>query len=236
MNPIRSSIKLTGKQRSNGLKRCLIVFAKEPEIGRVKTRLRIYLNENRLLGLYKAFLKDTIDVLKRVKCEERILAYTSKQEPLFLKRIGCGLRFYKQKGKDLGMRMHNAFVYAKNIKAKKTVIIGSDSPTLSPYAIQNAFRKLDRYDIVLGPAADGGYYLIGLKDHCIALFKSIKWSCRSVLDKTLNRAKHIGKKVVLLKGWYDVDDYNSLNRLKDDLMMRQKNRGVAKYTRRFLKI
>lgn len=216
-------------------KRTLIIFAKEPEAGRVKTRLKKYFSEKQLLSLYKAFLKDTLEIAKRVECEEKIIAYTSKKEPLFLKKIGRGFKFYKQKGKDLGLRMHNAFLYAKRNGAKKMLIIGSDTPALSPAVVQQAFDKLGKYDIVIEPSIDGGYYLIALKRPSMALFKGIKWSTPSVLDATLFRGKALGKKVILLGQMFDVDDYASIKRLKANLV-KKSAKGLAKYTRRFLKI
>lgn len=214
------------------MKRVLIIFAKEPEIGKVKTRLRRFLSEDRILELYKAFLKDTVNTAEKVSCEEKVLAFDSTKRPAYLKRIAKRFKFYKQEGRALGQRMHNAFVYAQEKKAAKTVIVGSDSPTLPFKMIQQAFQKLDRYDVVLGPGTDGGYYLIGLKKPCLGLFRGVKWSSPTVLGDTLKRARKLSKSVASLYKWYDVDEPGSLKYLTRYLM-RKRDRSIAPWTRKF---
>lgn len=215
------------------MKRFLIVFAKEPENGKVKTRLRKYFSDAQLLNLYKAFLKDTLNIAKKVHCEEKVLAFHSTKSPDYLKKIAKRFKFYKQTGKNLGERMHNAFVCARENKAEKTVIIGSDSPNLPGRFIEETFRKLDLYDIVLGPSDDGGYYLIGLKEPCSGMFRGIKWSSDKVLKQTLIAAKKYKKKLAMLQMWYDIDDLESLTKLIGD-PRKNKNTDVAKWTMRIL--
>ncbi len=216
------------------MKSCLIVFAKEPQEGRVKTRLRSCLSMTQRLNLYKAFLKDTIDLTKNIKCDLKILAYTSRKRPDYLKRIGRSFRFYRQKGSNLGQKMYNAFKSVEVYGDYKSVIIGSDSPSLPAIFIKNAFEKLDKNDLVLGPTLDGGYYLIGLKKPCIEIFEGIKWSSSQVLKDTVRNAKKLGKKISILKSWYDIDKPKDVVYLKKDL--KNKNKDTARWTRRFLKI
>lgn len=217
------------------MKRCLIIFAKEPVRGKVKTRLNGYLSHGECLNLYKAFLKDTIALAKKIKCENKILAYDSSKNPELLKKLTGNFTLYKQKGRDLGNRMHNAFEYATKSKAKKIIIIGSDSPHLPRRYIEKAFYALDKKDIVLGPTYDGGYYLIGLKKPCFGVFKGIKWSSNSVFKNTVKNIKGKKKSLCLLDEWYDVDDKEALIRLRQDLK-KQRDRSVAQWTRKFLKI
>lgn len=217
------------------MKRCLIIFAREPQKGRVKTRLKDCLSTRQCLNLYKAFLKDTIDIAKNIKCEDRILAYESIGKPQYLKKIARPFRLYKQKGRNLGDKMHNAFKFAVNNKATKVVIIGSDSPTLPPGYIEEAFRRLDRNDVVVGPSYDYGYYLIGLKKACFGIFKSIQWSSDRVFAQTAKNARRLNKKIAILDKWYDIDKAETLTYLKQDLK-KQKDKSVARWTRKFLKI
>lgn len=218
------------------MKHCLVIFAKEPEKGKVKTRLKDYLSKIQCLNLYKAFLKDTIDLTKKIQCEIRIIAYDSdNKNPRYLKRIAPHFRFYKQKGKNLGERMHNTFKFAKENKTSKTVIIGSDSPNLPAGFIKKTFRGLDKYDVVLGPSLDGGYYLIGLKRPCFGLFKNIKWSSNKVLDNTIRNCRRLKKKMTLLDIWYDVDEPVSLMHLKKHLQ-KEKEKKTSVQTKKFLKI
>lgn len=211
----------------------LFVFAKEPQAGRVKTRLRLTLSDDRGVGLYKAFLKDTLGSIKPFKDITKILAFDASSKPEYLESIGKGLIFYRQKGNDLGERMLDAFRHAGKIGGSKALIIGSDSPNLPKRRIRDAFSLLDSNDIVLGPSADGGYYLIGSKEPCPGIFRGIKWSRPTVLKETISKARALGKRIALLPEWYDVDTAEGLARLKDDL--KREKRG-AFWTRKFLKI
>jgi len=216
------------------MKDCLIVFAKEPEVGKVKTRLEGYLSKEQCVALYKAFLKDTLAMVKAVSRTDVVVAYQSiAASPGYLQRIGKEFIFYKQKGKDLGARMHKAFQFAEKMNYRKTVIVGTDSPNLPPQYINEAFRKLDKNDVVLGPSFDGGYYLVGLKESCIGMWKRIQWSKAAVLENTVRNAKSLNKKVYLLKRWYDIDDPSGLIRLRQDLKVNIKS---APWTRKLLKI
>ena len=217
------------------MKRCLIVFAKEPTKGRVKTRLTPYLSESQCVKLYKAFLKDTINLANSIQCAQRIMAYDcDTANPAYLKKIARGFLFYEQKGKNLGEKMHNAFQFAHEHNASKMVLMGSDFPTLPARFIEEAFRRLDTNDIVLGPSFDGGFYLIGLKRPHSALFNGIKWSTEGVLSHTVKNARILKQEVVKLDEWYDIDDISSLRRLQRDLR-KVKNKATAKWTSKFLK-
>jgi len=213
----------------------LIVFAKEPVPGTVKTRLRSCFSDEGLVRLYKAFVKDTLAIVNETRRTRKILAFSSMEAPHFLRSVSNGFELIKQKGRTLGDRMHNAFLYdARENKSKKTVIVGTDSPTLPPRMIEKAFRALSRKDVVLGPSVDGGYYLIGMKEPCAGIFKGICWGSASVFKKTLDNATALGKTTALLDEWYDVDDRDGLQRLKTHLEA-LKNKNIARNTRKFLK-
>jgi uncharacterized protein len=216
------------------MKNCLIVFAKEPKAGNVKTRLQGHLSKKMCVKLYKAFLKDTLELARGIRCLDKVLAYESSvPEPRYLKTIARDFLLYKQKGRDLGEKMHNAFAFAGRMDCDKTVIIGSDSPNLSVKYIKEAYRRLERSDITLGPTYDGGYYLVGLKKPCAGIFKGIKWSSKTVLGHTVKNAGILNKRVSLLKKWYDIDEYAGLTLLKEDL---EKDKKAAPWTRKLLKI
>ncbi|MCF7907452.1 MAG: TIGR04282 family arsenosugar biosynthesis glycosyltransferase [Candidatus Omnitrophica bacterium] len=196
------------------MKRILIVFAKEPQEGRVKTRLLDCLSARECLKLYKKLLKNTVSLARKVKCSGRIMAYDSyNQRAPFLERIASDFTFYKQAGRGLGARMFDVFkaILKSNTKA---VIIGSDSPNLPINYIDRAFEKLSKNDLVLGPADDGGYYLIGLKQPCKKLFENIKWSSGTVFDRTVKKAKKLKKKTTVLDYWYDIDEPKDLKYIR----------------------
>jgi len=216
------------------MNRALIVFAKEPVNGTVKTRLKGCFAMDDLTLLYKAFVKDMLAVAHAVKNTRKILAFASEGTPQYLKSVGTGFEMIEQGGATLGDRMHNAFVYAHKKNSKQTVIIGTDSPTLPTRLIEKAFSALRRKDVVIGPSTDGGYYLIGMKEPRKGIFKGVRWSSASVLKKTLDNAGSLGMTTAILDEWYDVDDSLSLKRLLEDLS-EPKNAGNAKHTRQALK-
>lgn len=216
------------------MSRVLIVFAKEPIHGRVKTRLNGCFLDVDLVRLYKAFVKDTLTIARKVRGTKKILAFSSVGYPRFLKTISVGFELIEQEGRNLGERMFNAFVYAREIGAEKTVIIGTDSPTLPRGTIEKAFKTLDRKDMVLGPSFDGGYYLIGMKNPCRKIFNGIRWSSSAVLRKTINNAKATCKETALIDEWYDIDDRKGLDRLRRCLSVTT-CRKFAKNTKKFLK-
>lgn len=199
------------------MSRCLIVFAREPQKGKVKTRLSGVLTQKQSLDLYKAFVRDTLDSARKVKADTRIIAFDSGAgAPAFLKKIAPDFLMMKQKGRTLGDRLHNAFLSQAGT-GKRIVIIGSDAPTLPAKHIEEAFIELEKADVVLGPAFDGGYYLVGLEKPCRGLFQGIRWSSSGVLHQTMAKAKKTGMSVGLLKEWYDVDDSKSFAFLMKDL-------------------
>jgi rSAM/selenodomain-associated transferase 1 len=211
---------------------CLIIFAKEPQKGRVKTRLAEHLGDDKSLALYKALLKDTLNLVRRVEVDKKILAYESfHEDPKFLRNIAGDFSFYNQEGHDLGERMHNAFGRTKKLGALKSIIVGSDAPTLPPSFIKEAFNKLDKFDIVIGPTNDGGYYLVGLKDPCIELFQDVVWSSDTVLDTTVSNAERLGKSIDILNSWYDIDTIDDFESLRQNVL--KYNNDIASHTRDF---
>jgi hypothetical protein len=212
-------------------KRFIIVFAKEPAVGQVKTRLKECLSEIKIVELYKAFIKDTIELINKCRNANKIMAYHSAGNPWYLKSIAADYFFYKQKGASLGQRLYKAFVFAKDQGATKTVVVGSDAPDLPPEYIETAYCKLSKYDVVLGPARDGGYYLVALKKPIRNIFQEIKWSTSSVLEQSLRKAKAADQKVYLLRPWRDIDQCDDLKLLSASL---KTNKGCAQHTRRFL--
>jgi uncharacterized protein len=160
---------------------------------------------------------DTLDIARKAHADQRIVAFDSDgRAPTFLKKIAPDFLMIKQRGRTLGDRLHNAFL-SQAATGGKIVIIGSDSPILPAKRIEDAFIKLEKVDLVLGPAFDGGYYLVGLNKPCRGLLQGIRWSSSGVLLQTMAKAKKIGMKVGLLKEWYDVDDKKSMVLLIEDI-------------------
>ncbi len=217
------------------MKKTLVIFAKEPKAGKVKTRLKNTFSKSECVNLYKSFLKDTIDLANRIDCNERIIAFEAGNEtPKFLKSIAPNFKFYKQSGRNLGERMKNAFVFSQQTDTNKTVIIGSDSPVIPINYLKSAFQYLKDNDVVLGPSIDGGYYLIGMKKYIPGVFKNIRWSSNTTLAATTKNCLALRKKITYLNTWFDIDDAGSLSCLKGYLKQ-EKNKNTGRHTRKFLK-
>ena len=195
----------------------LILFLKYPEPGKVKTRLGAELGFELAAKLYELFIKQTFELAQNCSARQIFVAY----EPLdrkdeFAEFVPKKFAIFPQEGKNLGERMLNAFQDAFARGYKNVAILGSDSPTLPLENIDDAFEKLSKSDLVLGPAEDGGYYLIGLnKAHC-GLFENIEWSSDSVLQLTIESAKKLQLSYELLPSWYDVDNKETLIRAVKD--------------------
>lgn len=180
----------------------LLLFVRNPEKGKVKTRLAQDVGEDKALAIYLELLEITRNVAVATPAN-RLLFYTNFipqhddwPDALFQKHL--------QSAGDLGARMEAAFQLALETH-QKAVIIGSDCPELSPAIIEQAFAQLDNCDAVFGPANDGGYYLLGLKAVIPEVFREMVWSTESVLSETLARLDAAGKRYALLPELSDVD-------------------------------
>jgi len=214
------------------MERCLIIFAREPKKGQVKSRLAQSVSQEKALDLYKAFLKDTLNLAKKVKSDQKILAYASKNSCSYLKKVGAGFCFHRQKGETLGARMLEAVAFSqKKFLACQTVIIGTDSPHLPVSFIRRSFMALRKVDLVLGPCEDGGFYLIGMRKIEPQIFKGVVWSSSSVLKRTLLNAKRLGLKAELLESFFDIDTQDDLTKLKEFL---QNKSNIATETQQVL--
>ena len=190
----------------------LVIFAKAPMPGKVKTRLCPPLTPDEAATLHGSFV---LDMLERTKLAvatfhlafHRYLACAPSSELAFFKiqEERQGVRLMDQVGEDLGKRMHRTFIdlFAKGYK--QVVIVGADVPTLPLPVYREAFEMLDHSDVVLGPAFDGGYYLIGLRQPPEQLFADVPWSTDQVLSVTQEKAKTLGLSVGLTTTWRDVD-------------------------------
>ena len=193
------------------------IFVKEPVAGRVKTRLAADLGEDGAelaANLYRAFQIDLVDRF-RDRFDERVLGYGPSSAGEFFESLGAGnYRLWPPPDFDLGKRMLAFFETAFANGAGRVVLIGSDSPTLPISLVDEAFESLMSHDLVLGPATDGGYVLIGQSEHVRDVFDDIRWSTDSVLAQTVLAAHSQSLSVGLLGLWYDVDTSEDLRMLE----------------------
>jgi rSAM/selenodomain-associated transferase 1 len=202
----------------------LAVMAKAPRPGAVKTRLSPPLTPEQATGLSECFLRDTVENVAAVTADGAaagLVAYTPVgDEALFEGLLPRDFALVPQRGGGLGERLLAAAEDILGFAFGSVCLIDADSPTAPRAAYEQAVGELARAGdrIVLGPAADGGYYLIGLKQVHAELFERISWSTDKVYEETLERAQAAGIEVVELPMWYDVDDRATLNILKAELL------------------
>lgn len=196
----------------------LLVFLKRPRPGEVKTRLAAALGAEAAADLYRVLAEEA---LRRTapSCGDydRLLFFTPRHAHLEMEDWLPGETWLPQSDGDLGGRMAHAFSESFRRGARRAVIVGSDVPSLSGDVVRAAFRALDDHDLVLGPARDGGYYLVGLARLHAALFHDIPWSAASVLTMTLERACTLGLSVRLLDPLRDVDTLEDIREEWDRL-------------------
>jgi uncharacterized protein len=202
---------------------CILLFVKYPTKGQVKRRLATNLSEDIVIGLYRAFVKDTLATIQKIQTTPLICITPRNAQKKFQKWLGETYTFVPQTGKDLGERMKNSFNYAFQHGFHRAVLIGSDSPDLPKTFLHNAFTELQHHDVVLGPTADGGYYLIGFQDTTFepSIFDGIHWSSSTVCQETIENIKRTNHCLSLLPMWSDVDTIDDLK----NLLQRNKNTG-----------
>ena len=195
----------------------ILLFIKAPVKGQVKTRLAAVLGEDGALDLYKRFVLDILDTLAQTGVPVSICHTSTDSGTAITGWLGEGRHYVPQEGGDVGERMEKAFQRAFAGGASRAVLIGSDIPDLQPEVFSEAFQALDRNDAVIGPARDGGYYLIGFRNDTLlpALFHGIEWSTNTVLKETLAILAQARRTVHLLPLWGDVDTIEDLKDLAD---------------------
>ena len=194
--------------RSSPNHKQLGIFAREPIPGRVKSRLVPPLDQNEACEVYTAFLSDIfarVAKLRGVRHTVFVAGATSQAKALAPEHFAIE----QQVEGSLGDRMLVAFERMLT-HAGMAAVIGSDSPDIPLAYIKRAFVKLKHRDVVLGPAVDGGYYLIALKQPHAAVFEQVTWGQATVMNETLDRIESAGLSVGLLPVWYDVDTFESL--------------------------
>ena len=196
----------------------MIVLAKEPRAGFTKTRLATEIGATRAAEISAALLSDSLD-LARTAARRLHVAFTPESAAPAFARLAPTAHRFAQPGGDLGVRLRHAFATALADGASRPILIGSDSPTLPSHLLGAAHDALARHDIVLGPAEDGGYYLIGMTELHTSLFDGIDWGSDRVLAQTLARAASAGLRVATLPYWYDVDTAAGVARLAQDPLL-----------------
>jgi rSAM/selenodomain-associated transferase 1 len=210
----------------------LLVVAKRPAAGGTKTRLCPPLSPEQAAELYECFLRDTLDLIRSVPQVQPAIAYLPiEAEPYFL-ALAPDFETLFQQGDNLGERLDYCLSSYLQRGYRRAVIMSSDVPNIPGSFLNQAFQGLEQADVVLGPCDDGGYYLIGLKRPAPRLLREVRMSTDHVTRDTLALAQEEALQVHLLPTWYDVDDAETLARLRADLDCQPSS--IAAYTRRGL--
>ncbi len=200
-------------------RRVLVVLAKWPQPGRAKTRLSQAIGTVNAMALARAFLADTLALGARSGADELLVAYAPRGARTEFRRLAPHVRLVAQPNAVFGSRLRAA-LRAGHARAARVVLIGTDSPTLPATTLRAAFERLDAVDAVLGPATDGGYYLIGARRPLpSSVFAQMPWSTSTVAAETLRRLASAQLRVAVLPRWYDVDDATGVARLSRDFRL-----------------
>ena len=196
----------------------VVVMAKQPAVGRTKTRLCPPLSAVEAAELYQALLDDTITLVSRLR-RFRLAAAVTPPAAIDAMRASVprDALLVPVAGADIGACLDQATGHLFARGFCRVIALNSDGPTLPAEHIERAEALLEQADVVLGPNVDGGYYLIGLRRPCPDLFRDIAWSTGRVAAQTLDRAAALGLSVALLPPWYDVDTAADLERLRIEL-------------------
>ena len=194
--------------KKQNTQKALLIFTRNPELGKVKTRLATTIGDAAALKVYQKLLEHTVDITQPLKVDKFVFYSEQIQEndhwdtTIYSKEL--------QKGADLGERMYHAFESLFKKGYRQIVIVGSDIFELTTKNIQEAFTGLDTANFVVGPALDGGYYLLGMNTLNKSLFEHKKWGTSTVLKSTLKNLAH--EKVALLATKNDIDTYDDLKK------------------------
>ncbi len=193
----------------------LTILAKAPGPG-AKTRIAVTIGAARAEQLAEAFLRDTVAMALSGPWQTHLAFSPASAQPLF-QALAPATPLVVQPHADLGERILHAMANAA-VRGQPVVLIGTDTPDLPCEIIEQAFASLSHSDIVLGPAHDGGFYLIGARRSLPkTIFSNIEWSTGTVFERTAGNARAQGLSLLTLQAWEDVDDEGSLNRLRERL-------------------
>jgi len=187
----------------------ILYFVKYPEPGKVKTRLAKTVGPEAAANAYRGLAQSIFCVLKENKADgiDTVVFFDPSEKEREVKEWLPGAAAYRsQKGKDLGARLIHAFKEAFQDGAERVLAVGSDTLGFKPEFVMKAFDVLKNYDVVIGPAKDGGYYLIGFSGSHTILFQDIPWSAQDVLKTTLGRIAEEGLSYGLLHELEDLDE------------------------------
>ncbi len=221
------------------MRRALLVFVKLPVAGRVKTRLQPELSPALAARLYRAMVDDVFTALERPgRWDLFAFFWPPEQERAFREWLPGSPRLVPQAGTGLGERLADAFEWSHAEGHSRTIIVGTDMPTLGSDVLSDAFDALERAEVLLGPSTDGGYYLVGLKEPRPELFEDVSWSTPEVLEQTIARVDGVGATYHLLPEKTDIDTWQDALAVLEEIISEDPDgsAGLAPRTRALLSV
>lgn len=182
--------------------RALIIFLKHPQLGKCKTRLAKTIGDVKALKIYQILLNHTHQITKNLYVKKYLYFDKFNNNPL---NWDGDYTIAYQNQADLGSKMAEAFAQVFNKQHYPVIIIGTDCIEISSQILNDAYRQLNHYDVVIGPAKDGGYYLLGLNNPTPKLFDNIEWSTNTVLSDTIKTVQNLGLSYCFMPVLADVD-------------------------------
>jgi rSAM/selenodomain-associated transferase 1 len=204
---------------SSGGGRVLVIMAKAPRPGEVKTRLASSLSSEAVTAFYRCLLDDTLALARSLDDVEVAIMCPESDVNELAKLAGSQVSIVAQKGEGLAAGLTSVFAHFTKSRQRRTIAFNSDSPHLPRSVLEDAFETLSTHDLVVGPTHDGGYYLVGAKTPHRSLFASDGMSTSSALEKLLSHARALGLSVGFAAPFYDIDVADDLSRLAEELRL-----------------
>jgi len=210
---------------TNSLLSGIFIMMKYPELGKVKSRLAKSIGEEDATNLYRAFIQDTISAVQSLSVPFHIAVYPPESEEQFGQWLGPSHRFFQQQGGSLGERLQNGFATMFEKGYRQVISLASDSPDLPIEILQTAVTNLQSNNVVIGPALDGGYYLIGFSNdnYVHDPFVGISWGTETVFQETVARIESVTHQLHILPEWLDIDTKSDLQRFYETYKLDSSN-------------
>lgn len=199
--------------------RILVIMAKAPKMGMVKTRLTMSLSASAATALYRCLLEDTIGLAKSMTGVETAVMCPESDQHELADLLGNSVQVVAQQGEGLASGLTSVFRYFTTAGQHHVIAFNSDSPHLAPSVLDSAFDILTTYDVVVGPTHDGGYYLVGAKASHASLFEGDGMGTKSAFDRLLARTKVLDLSTGFTKPFYDIDVVSDLAQLAAELRL-----------------
>jgi hypothetical protein len=197
--------------------RVLVIMAKAPRRGAVKTRLTTTFSPDAATDFYRCLLSDTLALAQSLRDVDVAIMCPASDTTELTQLAGESTTVVAQQGEGLVAGLTSVFAHFINGNRRRVIAFNSDSPHLPPHVLENAFAMLSEYDVVVGPTHDGGYFLVGAKTFHPTLFTGDGMGTNSALERLLSSVRALGLSVAFADSFYDIDVADDLARLSAEL-------------------